>query len=433
MNKNINFFTSIFLIFFSIFYFIYGFLIDENIAGAGGYPGDFVHTWNNLQIYLNNNLLESVLSKEFFSNRSPLSYILQESLNPLIITKYNFRISIFFISLFIPVLLFYCLIIKYKKIDLLLGAVISSAVLFSPYVRTSGYWALEENYGFVALLLSYIFYNFYFFKKKYKLIYLSLLILCSSSCVYFDIKLTIVPLIIFFRIIKSNEDKFYKIVSVFMYFIASIPYLILIYLWKGIFPPMARPTHTLESGFYLDHIIFIVPILALYIFPFLFAKDKNIFLETKNFFLSNYNLVILFGYFLFLIYIQFFYTPPEVSFHTTFGRGYIQKLSIFLFEDSLLKKIFIILSSFSSMVIIILYLKKNIFDWLIIFYYLLLAIIIYPLLQEYFDPIFFLLILIFFKTRVNFNYKFAYIMYLYFFSLHVLAIIFASNNFDKIV
>ena len=114
MSKNIHFVISLSLIIFSIFYFFLGFLLNENSAGAGGYEGDFVHSWNNLQIYLNNNLHESLLSKEFYSNRSPLAYILHEKFNPFIGSHYDYRVSVFLITLLIPFLLFFALQLKFE-------------------------------------------------------------------------------------------------------------------------------------------------------------------------------------------------------------------------------------------------------------------------------------------------------------------------------
>ena len=69
MNNKINYFTSLILIFFSLAYYINGFIIGENSAGAGGYDGDFIHVWSNLQIYLNNDLKSSIISQDFYSNR----------------------------------------------------------------------------------------------------------------------------------------------------------------------------------------------------------------------------------------------------------------------------------------------------------------------------------------------------------------------------
>ena len=433
MNKNIHFVISLSLIIFSIFYFFLGFLLNENSAGAGGYEGDFVHSWNNLQIYLNNNLHESLLSKEFYSNRSPLAYILHEKFNPFIGSHYGYRVSVFLITLLIPILLFFTLQLKFEKINILTLSVLSSIILFSPYVRTSGYWALEENYGIIFLLLSYIFYNLFFFKKKNNKINLFLLIFSSSLCIYFDLKLVIVPLIVFLKIITSNEIIKYKLISVFLYFIFSTPYLYLVYFWKSIFSPKTRLTHEINSSLYLDHVAYIIPILALYTFPFLFFKAKNFFIILKNFFKDRLNLIFFITFAFFTFYIFFIYKPIELSYHANIGKGYLYKIGLLLFENDVYRKIFFLFSTLSAFIILILYIEKNVNDWLIIFYLVLLSLFTYPLLQEYLDPLVFLLILLFFKTKINFNYKFVYGLYFYFFCFQIFANFYYSKSIYKIL
>ena len=88
--------TYFLLFFFSLSYFIFGFIVGENSAGASGYKGDFIHTWNNLKIFLNNNINYSI--QEYYSNRSPLIYILHTLLNPFISDIDSYRLSVFCIS-----------------------------------------------------------------------------------------------------------------------------------------------------------------------------------------------------------------------------------------------------------------------------------------------------------------------------------------------
>ena len=422
MNNKTNYFISLILVFFSFGYFVFGFIVGENSAGAGGYNGDFLHVWPNLQIYLNNDLKAAITSQDFYSNRSPLAYIIHKYLNPLTNNQFNYRLSVFFISLLIPLLLFLCLRLRYKKVNILLLSVVTSVVLFSPYVRTSGYWALEENYGIVSILATYIFYNLFLYKKKNKNINLFFLIFFSSCCIYFDLKLALIPLIIFISILFSNEKKIHKLYMIFLYFLFSIPYLFLIYVWGNIFSPQSQKIHTLESGLYLDHLVYVVPMLGLYIFPFFFFIKKKFFLlELKKQLLKKFNIIATALFLLILIYIQFFYKIIILDYGTNMGRGFIYKLGNLMFEDQLYQKIFFIISSLISFVIVLLYLKKNLNNWLIIFYFLILSLVTYPLLQEYFDPLILLMLLLFFKIDINFEYKPAYLLYAYFLTMNLFA------------
>ena len=421
MNNKINYFTSLILIFFSLAYYINGFIIGENSAGAGGYDGDFIHVWSNLQIYLNNDLKSSIISQDFYSNRSPLAYIIHKFLNPLTNNQYNYRLSVFLVSLLIPLLLFLCLKLRYKGKNNLLLAVVSSVILFSPYVRTSGYWALEENYGIIFILATYVFYDLFLYKKNNRIINLTFLIFFSSSSVYFDLKLVIIPLIVFFKIFLSNEKNILKSFMTVLYIFFTIPYLYLIYIWGNIFSPKSVSTHTLDSGLYLDHLVYILPILSLYVFPFFFFKSKNFFLEIKKNLLENFNILIIALFLIVLIYIEFFYNAIELDYHTTIGKGFLFKIGSLVFKNQLYQKIFFMICSLISLAILLVYLKKNLNDWMIIFYYILLSLVAYPLLQEYFDPLIFLMVIIFFKTKINFEYKPVYLLYVYFLIMNIFA------------
>ena len=122
-----------------------------------------------------------------------------------------------------------------------------------------------------------------------------------------------------------------------------------------------------------------------------------------------------------LIYIEFFYKAVELDYHTTIGKGFLFKIGSLVFKDQLYQKFFFMICSLISLAILLLYLKKNLNDWMIIFYYILLSLVAYPLLQEYFDPLIFLMVIIFFKTKINFEYKPVYLLYVYFLIMNIFA------------
>ena len=64
---------SVFLIAFAILSYFFGFYLDENSAGAGGYEGDFQHIYNNLQIFLKHDLASSIAQPNYFDSRPPTS------------------------------------------------------------------------------------------------------------------------------------------------------------------------------------------------------------------------------------------------------------------------------------------------------------------------------------------------------------------------
>ena len=179
---NLYKFTSVFLILLAISSYFFGFYFDENSAGAGHYQGDIVNVWNNLQIFLSNDIISSIQNQEYYSSRTPLVYIFHEIFNPFTKDIESFRKSVFVISLTLPILFYFCLRQKFVERDNILLLLISATVFLSPYFRTSAFWGLEENFGLIFLLLSFLFLNSFLKNenhKGYKVHFLLFLLICQ--------------------------------------------------------------------------------------------------------------------------------------------------------------------------------------------------------------------------------------------------------------
>ena len=171
-----------------LIYFFYGFLTNENAAGAGGYNGDFKLIWQNL-ILLQEGIIVNLNNYNYSDSRPPLSYILHVLFNPFIYNAEVFRLSNLLISSSIPFLLYFSIKENYSNLDSGLALLLSLTVTLSPYFRTTSFWALGENYGIIFLLLSYLTYtrlkknliNFTSFNKTLIIFFLCLL---SSLIVY---------------------------------------------------------------------------------------------------------------------------------------------------------------------------------------------------------------------------------------------------------
>ena len=147
----------LYLLSFSTFLYIGGFILDENSAGGGSYIGDLKLIWDNLQIFINYSLIESIAHENYVAGRTPISLIIHKYLNPFVNEIENFRLSVFFISCILPIILIFSPYIINKKADLDYGKhIFASLIMISPYFRTT-YWALEENYGLIFLVITYIF------------------------------------------------------------------------------------------------------------------------------------------------------------------------------------------------------------------------------------------------------------------------------------
>jgi len=411
---------SFILIFLSWSSFFLGFYLDENSAGAGTYKGDWIFLWSNLQIFLNNDVSEAINHENFLTNRSPLLYILHKLFNPFVENKISYRKSVFIISLATPIIFYLCLKQKFKGQDNLLLFLAASTILLSPYYRTSSFWGLEENYGFISLLLAFLFLNFFLendgrndFKSYFQLFFS---IFFSSVCIYFDQKLLVIPIICFLTIINSRKKIKFKIFSIFLYLILSLPYVYLIMLWGGIFPTNLTQSRDLGNKLYFDHIGYTSTIISFYLFPFLFFKGKNFFILIKNFFLKKgnyYYISLFFIYSFYLLISSHFFGQSFLNIDISLGKGFVHKFSLILFNDFLTREIFVYFSFFVSWIIILIFLNKNLFDSLILIYFFLISILILPILQEYFDPLILLMTFTFFNSKLFLNYRNTIILFLY--------------------
>ena len=421
IKNNYKFFSFV-LIFLSLLSFFLGFHLDENSAGGGSYLGDWSFLWPNLKLFINNDLYTAITHENFISNRPPLIYMMHASLNPFVENVIAYRRSVFIISLSVPVLFYFCLKQKFNNKDNLLLILIASTIFLSPYFRTSSYWGLEENYGIISLLLTFLFLNFFLKNKNeygYKIYFqLFLLIFFSSLCIYFDQKLLIIPIICFLSIITSKKIIKLKLFSICFYFILSLPYIYLIILWDGIFPNTLTSARNLGDKLYLDHIGYTSTIIAFYFVPFLLFKGKDLSTEIKNFFLkkNNYYLILLFCiYILYLLVLSNFLGQNALNIDVSSGKGFIHKSSLILFKNNfIIREIFIYFSFLISWVIVLIFIGKNFKNGLILLYFFLASVLTLPLMQEYFDPLIFIMIFTFFSSKLFITYKNVIILFFYF-------------------
>jgi len=418
---------SIILISLSILSFFIGFIYEENSAGAGTLQGDFYLLWKNLQTFLNHDLGTAINfttdldNENYKSSRTPLLYIFHKLFNPFVENQIYFIRSVFFVSLSVPVLFYLCLREKFKNEETLLLILITSTVFLSPYFRTSSYWGLEENFGLITLLLSFIFLSKFLSNniswKNYYLLFLTTFL--SSLCLYFDQKLCIIPLICFFQIYFSNKSPNVKKLLFIFYFIFSLPYLYLIISWGNIIPTGDANTRGIGKQIYFANLGYATTIIAFYLLPLLLYKKNNFFKLLKDFFKSKKNYYLISLFFIYLFYLLVFYDYDNEA---RLGKGFVHKIAILLFDESYLQQVLIYFSFFISWIIILLYLDENFKDKLIIFYFFILSVVAWPIFQEYFDPLIILMAFTFFSTKLILSYSKSILLFLY------LSILFVSSN-----
>ena len=401
VNKNIPILLSSLVL---ISYFL-GFYLDENSAGSGADTaelGDLVNTWNNLELFLSNSIMDGVNATSsldqsvYKSSRTPLVYIFHKIFNPFTDSIDSFRRSVFFFSLLGPIIFFFCLKQRFRSTKDSYLILISSLILLSPYFRTSAFWGNEENFGIISALLSYLFLQLFLNENRYnfrKIFLLTSTIIISSMSVYFDHKLLLIPTICYFYILIAKDSLSIKIYSTLLYIFCSIPFIYLIYIWGNIIPS-GDASIRLVGKLHFTHVGYAVTILSFYLFPLIFffkEFSQNLlskFFEKK----TNINLLLLP-----IVYIIINIIFLDLHQDTGIGKGYIFKLSNIIFGLSIYQKIFIYFSFLITWVILIFTFQKKIINILISSYFLILSIFTWPLLQEYFDPLIFILAFTFFK------------------------------------
>ena len=276
----------------------------------------------------------------------------------------------------------------------------SSILLLSPYFRTSAFWGFGENYTFLTFLLSFFFiikFKNYLFLEADKFLFLNLFAISffSSLVVYFDVKAVIVPFICYMIVLFSKTNAKNKFLITLFYFIFSLPFLYLIYLWGNIIPPSQVTGRDFGSVFIFENIGYTISIIAFYILPMLFFKYDNFLSFKKKIFNKK---IIFFIIFLFL-YLIVFINSNNLNNEILLGKGFLQKLSHLIFKEFEYRLIFLCFGFIFSFLVIYLFFE-NINDYLIILFFVLSSLFTTWLFQEYFDPLIYLLVFTFFSTKI---------------------------------
>ena len=210
-------------------FYIIGFFLRENVAG--GAEKDFLnYTWPLIEAFKDQfyNTLKNYRS--FGEGSLPLFHITNAFINPFTFSKISFQGSITFISLLSVI--FFSQIIRDKfKIRELDSIVYSSIFLILPFFRSSAYWGLTENFGWLFLIISIKYYLKEEKSEKKKTVkHIFFICLFSSLALYIRPYLIFFPIFIILNILKDRNTHFLKYTCLF-YFLFSLPGFFLLYLW----------------------------------------------------------------------------------------------------------------------------------------------------------------------------------------------------------
>ena len=380
LDKKLFYFLS-FIIFFS---FIFGYLIQENSAGGG--PGDYNHIATNYNLIFSNKF-NNINWDEYDSSRFPLHYFITKVYLPLDLEIIKF--NNFVLSLFIPVILFFSQ--KQKLINLNLDyrshlfIPLCFLIYLSPYLRTSAYWMLEENFGIFFLVLS----SFFLFSalgisSKYKILKIILNLFFIYCAFYSSQNLFVFVIINFLFLVNHFWNK--KIYIFIICLLNTIFLFLPIILFYDVFTKIFNNISSARVEFKINNIIDFFSILFIYFLPVSLVCFKK--KQFVDFYKKYYHLIIFF----FGVYLYLFWNYESVE----LGGGAIKKLLLFLFNQSFLYKFFFILSSYLGLVLSIQIIKEK--ELKLIFFilpYLFFIIFANYVFQEYLDPLVIVYIILF--------------------------------------
>lgn len=382
----INF--KFFLFFLILLSYFLGFYSRENIAG--GAEADFKNiTWKGILAF-KNNFTETLFNYGAIGEGSlPLFHIINAYLNPLSYSQGSFQFSICLLSLLNVV--FFSQILRQKyKINNIDSYLYSGIFLILPFFRSSAFWGLTENLGWLFLILTI---KYYLVVEKNK-VNIFLVCLFSSLALYTRPYLIFFP-VFFIMNLFIKKDYFILKTSIFYYTIFAIPGLILLYIWGGsvyLGSGEDKVNFILEyhqPKFIFKNLVIFSSIFLFYLLPFhlvSFSTEKKINRNKKI-----YYLIAL----IFLLTLNHLNVFDYLKNNTLGGGAFLKMSQLFLYDNNLL---FIIIAFF-GIISIIYFLEISKKNFVLIFCILIIYCTAKNIYQEYFEPLLLIALLSLFDLK----------------------------------
>ena len=405
--------------------YAFGFYFRENIAG--GAEADFNNlTWIGI-LSFQDNFLDTLYNYGKIGEGSlPLFHILNAYLNPFTFSKESFQFSISILSL-LNVIFFSQILRKKYDIKNLDSYLYASIFLILPFFRSSAFWGLTENLGWLFLILS-IKYFIVIDKSK---INIFLVCLFSSLALYTRPYLIFFP-IFFVTNLFIKKDYLLLKTTLFYYAIFAIPGLALLYIWGGsvyLGVGEQKVNFILEyhqPKYIFKNLLIFSSIFLFYILPFhitLLSKEIKISNRKK----INYVVGLLF--ILILYYLNVFDYLKNI----TLGGGAFLKISQLIFNGD---ELFFLITAFFGIISIIHFLEISKKNFILIFSILIIYCTAKNIYQEYFEPLFLIVLFSLFdlkkKDVMIFKEDKTALKYLFYFFIYFLSSYYYRYNISVI-
>ena len=393
---------------------IVSFFFGEN--STGGAIKDYLNQKGISQKF-SSNFFQTFYEYDNFSTRhSPILIIFLSFFEKINLPDFVIRLIHLHICLFLPLIFFKCLKLKFKEIDEKILLLLAALIFLSPTFRSLSIWPDSRLLGLIFFSIS-IFYFLKFNENKHiKFVFLNVFFLALSS--YLSPNFSVFS--IFFITKFISFYRFFSkeiLIIILLNFILALPafYYIFIldinFFLKSAAIGIENNEKIIFNNLFND--IFITfSIIFFYLIPFLFLKiiKLNKILTIKNFLIS---LAI------FLLCVLNFNYNYSYS-----GGGIFFKFSNFFFENNYLFYFITLISIYLVLPLIM----NNYFN-LLFFLLIIFNNPQYTLYHKYFDP--FLLLTFFTVLNLNFNLnKIVYRKnYLYIFSYFVVFLIISNLKY----
>ena len=166
-------------------------------------------------------------------------------------------------------------------------------------------------------------------------------------------------------------------------------------------------------------------IISFYLAPFIFY----LFLSNRKEVTYPPNKIEIIFYILFILYVIFFIFFYDILNEEILGKGILYKLAVLITNNTIFQKILISIGILVSLRFMFIFFQNTLVNFFTLLFLVLTPILYKPILQEYYDPLIFLLIFTFLTPKFSINLKSLMILFIYF----SLFLSFANIYYSKVV
>jgi len=363
------------------------FAFNLDSAGSGGHIADFYSTWGYVEALSKHFFIfPSETSIDIVTDNTPLGYMILGWINYFFDNKYIVRLIHCAISIILPVLFYFALKNHYENLDNNTLLLLASLIFLLPSFRAGAIWANNSVLANIFFVTYMIFLNIWLKKNQFNRIDINIFyqIFFLALAVYTRQYYALIYLYAMYIFFKKLSLKNFIIVSLVV-FILTLP---------GFWLLFNDPRNLVLFTPYLlnfkiyNTILISSSIMAFYLMPifFILFLNKNYKFDFKN----KYNILGSIFFITLILIISIFF-----DYNYKVGGGFFIKLSYLFFDNIILG----IITSVFGLIFLSYFVKEN-NDNLVLVVILILGFPSYFIFQKYFEPMFFLMIFLLFKSQI---------------------------------